>query len=47
MNDYYDDDLPRGDGPKFYLAEIVLYAVRRLARSRKSLARGVSGRRGR
>ena len=73
MNEY--DEMPRGDGPEFYLAEIVaqtnmrslalairrelgegyvitpgidmLYAVRRLARSRKSLARGVSGRRGR
>lgn len=73
MSEY--DEMPRGDWPEFYLAEIVaqtnkrslalairrelgegyvitpgidmLYAVRRLARSRKSLARGVSGRRGR
>lgn len=73
MSEY--DEMPRGDWPEFYLAEIVaqtnkrslalairrelgegyvitpglcmLYAVRRLARSRKSRARGVSGRRGR
>jgi len=71
MSEY--DEMPRGDWPEFYLAEIVaqtnkrslalairrelgegyvitpglcmLYAVRRLARSRKSRARGVSGRR--